>query len=68
MELLRRKLETYPICVRIPKRNLEHMHRLARKMAAEQDRDITFHDLIRDAVSRMYPIEEAAPEGKNPIR
>ena len=42
-------------------KTIEHLKHLARYESFEQDKDITYVDLIRDAISNTYPV----PDGDN---
>ncbi len=50
--------DTMPINVRLSKPMIEHLKRVARYEAFERDEDITYADLIREAVERTFPMAE----------
>lgn len=54
--------ENIPIRIRVPAAVLEHVKQLARKRAAEFREDVAYTDLLREAIVRMYPLEDA-PRG-----
>jgi hypothetical protein len=54
------KQETAPICVRVPRTRLEWLKRLARARAVEQDRDVEFTELVREALDKVFPMEAGA--------
>lgn len=49
------------VSLRIREDVLEHLREVARKAAVERQQDISYADLIREAVDRMYPREEWKP-------
>ena len=60
---MKRKTNTAPICVRIPKEHFDALKRIARQRAASEDKDISMPDLVRDAINQMYGnIEERCDE------
>ena len=54
------RTQTVPICFRVPAARLETLKRLARKRAIEQDRDVLFTDLCREALDLAFPDAPAA--------
>lgn len=52
---------TTPISVRIEERQLDYLKSVARKMAAAEDKDISYVDLIRHAIKETYPVPEDGP-------
>ena len=50
------KTPTAPICLRVPAERLESLKRLARQRALEQDRDVPFTDLVREALDMAFPM------------
>lgn len=46
-----------PVCVRIPEETYNYIRWLARQEAILRDRDVNSADLIREALSKTYPIE-----------
>ncbi len=44
--------------IRLPKRMVERLKRVAREQAVEKDRDVSFSDLIREAIEHRFPPEE----------
>lgn len=51
------KTQTAPICLRVPVERLETLKRIARARAVEQDRDVQFTDLVREALEKAFPME-----------
>ena len=49
------------LSMRVDTKTIEHLKHLARYESFEQDKDITYVDLIRDAISNTYPV----PDGDN---
>lgn len=47
--------------VRLTPETVDHLKGLARHRAVEESRDVTFSELIRDAVNRLYPLPEHDP-------
>jgi hypothetical protein len=45
-----------PVSIRIEEDVIENLKRMARFEAFEQDRDITYVDLIREAIVNTYPM------------
>ena len=46
------------ISMRMQIETLEHLRHLARQQAVKENRDVSFADLIREAVARLYPLPE----------
>lgn len=53
--------ETRPIAIRFNPAVIEHLKKIARQESARRDEDVTYSDLIREAVSRTYLIPEGQP-------
>lgn len=51
------RVETAPVCVRIPVIRLESLKRLARTRAAAEDKDVRLKDLLLEAVDRVFPLD-----------
>lgn len=49
-------MKTMPINVRLPKETIDHLKRVARYESCERDEDLSYADLIREAVERTYPM------------
>jgi len=47
---------TTPISIRLENDVLDHLRRLARYESYKRDKDVTYSDLIRDAVVQVYPL------------
>jgi hypothetical protein len=58
----RRGPETVNVCLRLPRATVEHLRALAREFSVERGRDISYTDLVRQAVGRMYPPEDSVRE------
>ena len=65
MVMANKRPETTTVSIRIERQTLERLRGLARRLSHEWDRDMGYADLIRDAVNRMYPVEEHPVEGVN---
>lgn len=59
---MKKKTQTVPLHLRIDGDLLEHLKKEARRLAVERDEDVSFADLIREALHRMYPREERLTE------
>jgi hypothetical protein len=46
---------TQPVSVRLDKSTIEHLKRVARYESLERDKDLSYADLIREAIERTYP-------------
>ena len=46
------------IAIRFKKAQIAKIQTTARKLSAEKDKDITYVDLIREAVDKVYPLNE----------
>ena len=53
-------VRTVPICLRISADCLEQLKQLARIRAVEQQRDVQFTSLIREAIDKTYPRQEGS--------
>ena len=47
---------TTPISIRIGERQLDHLKRLARHQAVKDDQDVSYVDLIRQAIELQFPL------------
>ena len=54
LEKKRKAQDTYPITFRYDRKKLEALKQLARKRSVEQQKDITYIDLIKEAVEKVY--------------
>lgn len=48
--------ESQPVSVRLDKAIIEHLKRVARYESFERDQDVTYADLIREAIVNSYPM------------
>ncbi len=49
-------LEAQPVSIRLLKGQIEHLRRIARQRAIDDDKDVSYSDLIRTAVDKTYPM------------
>lgn len=49
------KNDSQPVSIRFKKNRIEQLKRTARRISAERDKDISYVDLIREAVDTLYP-------------
>lgn len=49
------ELSPVAVCLRLPEEILHRLKRLARREAMLRDNDVTYADLIREAVAEAYP-------------
>ena len=61
-------METSIISIAIPTYVLKFLKSKARKLSAEQDKDINHADLIRKALVKFYKIKEPKDEDRPKIR
>ena len=57
--------ETKPISIRLEAELLAHLRQVARYESYERNADVSYADLIREAVLQVYPLpdfEEAIPD------
>lgn len=54
----RKQVETRTCAIRLPMPLLDYLKRLARRRAMEENVDVTYGDLVREACSKMFPLEE----------
>lgn len=47
---------TIPVQLRIDEDQFEHVKRTARLLAASEDRDVDWRDLLREAISEKFPM------------
>ena len=50
------KTETQPLSLRLEPEIIKHLRRIARYESFERDEDVTYSDLIRDAILQTYPM------------
>lgn len=53
-----------PVQVKIDKDVFENIKKIARKQSYEKDQDISWQDLVREAIYSKYPIQENNKKGK----
>lgn len=60
----RLRAQTSTLSIRIPSNMLDNLRRIARQRAFAQDKDITYVDLIREALVKEFPVqpEEASSQ------
>jgi|GEM_PF-6839332 len=56
---------TTPISIRLENDVLDHLRRMARYESYERDEDVTYSDLIREAVVQVYPLPKADRADEN---
>jgi len=47
---------TVPVAIRLHPQVLAHLKDLARRLSFEQQRDLTWADLVRDCIRTTYPL------------
>ena len=50
------KTETQPLSLRLEPDLILHLRRIARYQSFERDEDVTYSDLIREAILQTYPV------------
>jgi hypothetical protein len=50
------KTETQPLSLRLEPDLITHLRRIARYQSFERDEDVTYSDLIREAILQAYPM------------
>lgn len=50
---------TIPVQLRLDENQFEHVKRTARMLAASEDRDVDWRDLLREAISEKFPMPKA---------
>lgn len=48
-------LDSQPVSIRFPKGQIEHVKQIARKLSASRKEDVSYSELIRKAVEKIYP-------------
>jgi hypothetical protein len=48
--------DTTPLSLRLEPQLIAHLRRVARYESFERDRDVTYSDLIREAILQTYPM------------
>ena len=48
--------ETQPLSLRLEPEIISHLRRVARYESYERDQDVTYSDLIREAILQTYPM------------
>ena len=48
--------ESQPVSIRLDKTLIDHLKRVARYESFERDQDVTYADLIREAIVNSYPM------------
>ncbi len=56
---------TMPISIRFEADVLENLRRMARYESYERNQDVTYSDLIREAVLQVYPLPKDAHADEN---
>ena len=59
------KKDMQPVSVRLDKKVVKHLKQVARYESLERDEDVTFADLIREAIERTYPMPESDENQEN---
>ena len=54
------KNDTQPLSLRLESDIIEHLRRVARYESFERDADVTYSDLIREAILQTYPMPKDA--------
>jgi len=49
-------MKTIPMQLKIDEKIFDHIKRMARYQAVEQDEDIGWQDLVRDAIYNSFPL------------
>ena len=52
------RVPTESVCFRLPAEQVAVLKRTARRRAIDEDKDIAYTDLCREAIVRMFPLEE----------
>ena len=47
------------ICVALNEEQLEHLTQMSHKLSLERNENLTFSDLVREALEQVYPIKKA---------
>lgn len=55
---------TVPVQFRIDENQLDHVKHMARLLAATEDRDIDWRDLLREAIATKFPIPQSEQNEK----
>jgi hypothetical protein len=50
------KTQTQPLSLRLEPGLISHLRRVARYQSFERDEDVTYSDLIREAILQAYPL------------
>jgi hypothetical protein len=50
------KTETQPLSLRLEPELIQHLRRIARYESYERDEDVSYSDLIREAILQTYPM------------
>mgnify|MGYP001283770101 CR=1 FL=1 len=52
------KDDSQPVSIRFKKDRIEQLKTTARRLSAKRDEDVSYVDLIREAVDKVYPAEK----------
>lgn len=55
---------TVPVQFRIDETQLKHVKHMARLLAAAEDRDIDWRDLMREAIATKFPLPKSEQDEK----
>lgn len=48
--------ETTPVALRLPTEQLKYLRRMSHFISIERDEDLSYVDLIREAIEQVYPL------------
>jgi len=57
-------MATSPVQLRIDDDVIDHIKRMARMRAVDEDKDIDWRDLIREAIYQVYPLPKGDSDGE----
>ena len=57
-------VDTVPISIRLPESQLKYLKKMSHYVSIEQDVDLSYVDLIRNAIEQIYPMP-LNPDEKN---
>ena len=46
---------TQPVSIRFPKKRIEHLKQIARKVSVKRKSNVSYADIIREAVDKVHP-------------
>lgn len=53
------------ISIKIPNDRLKYLKKMSHYLSIERDTDLTFSDLVREALEQAYPMPKASDENKD---